>query len=169
MRKSVKNVILFFIAFGILGYLRETFFVYLNSILYSKYYERPDTITIPTMMKPFESLEYLTLYYAKYPLTILWAVAFLVLSYYCLKVLTTGRMIRPLLICYLILAVLSAVSIGLSFVVHGKAEVNEYTWSRWLLGIAQSPLICLVLLAASRLIPPTTPPVSGQNPRDGMN
>jgi hypothetical protein len=151
MRFSAKNVILFFLAFGILGYLREMFFIYLNSILFSKYYGRSDTISVPSIMKAFERLDYLTLYYAKYPLTLIWAAAFLAMSYYCLRVLGAGRMTRTLVICYAIVIAFSAASIGISFLLHGKPEADEYTLSRWLLGIAQSPLICLIMVAASRL------------------
>jgi hypothetical protein len=37
------------------------------------------------------------------------------------------------------------------YFVHGVLDKDEYTLSRWLMGIAQSPIICLILTASEQL------------------
>ncbi|MDP3146184.1 MAG: hypothetical protein Q8N66_12305 [Bacteroidota bacterium] len=39
------------------------------------------------------------------------------------------------------------------YFVNGRLQDDEYTVSRWLLGIAQSPIICLILIASEKLYP----------------
>jgi hypothetical protein len=152
-RRQISLLLGFLALFGLLGYFREYFFYYINSILYTKFYDRPTNIIHPAVMKPFESWDYSTLYYAKYPFTLAWTALFLAGSHFFLKLLSGNRLlIRILWISYAVMILLAGLSIGYSYLVHGKAEVDEYTLSRWLLGIAQSPLVCLILLAGEKLI-----------------
>jgi hypothetical protein len=150
---SAKWLVFFLVLFGLLGYLRENFFVYTNSILSNMFYNRTDpNLVIPGILKPLESLDYKTLYYMKYPFTILWTMVFLLAGHLCLKKLADdARLIRLLYISYAVMFVLAGLSIAYSYLTHGRAEADQYTLSRWLMGIAQSPLVCLILLAGSKL------------------
>jgi hypothetical protein len=151
-RSKLKWLILFLLLFGVLGYIRENFFVHINNILYIKYYNRPG-VEVPAVMQPFERFSYNTLYYAKYPFTLLWTAIFFLASYFAVNKLTGNPfLVRVLVISYAIMIGLAGLSIIYSFLAHGRPETSEYTFSRWLLGIAQSPLVCLVLLAGSRLL-----------------
>jgi hypothetical protein len=51
---------------------------------------------------------------------------------------------------------LAALSMIYGYFVNGRLQDDEYTLSRWLMGIAQSPIICLILLASEKLYQKTT-------------
>jgi hypothetical protein len=50
-----------------------------------------------------------------------------------------------------VLLVVAGLSMAIGYGLSGTLKNDEYTLSRWLLGIAQSPIICLILLAAGNL------------------
>ncbi|MCC6372122.1 MAG: hypothetical protein IT236_14050 [Bacteroidia bacterium] len=155
-RRNIKLVIAFFIGFAVLGYLREFFFVHLNIIMYSKYYQKPPILPIPASMSLFNAFSYEFLYYAKYVFTLLFAVAFLALNYFAIKKLTTNQQLLKILIyIYVIMGTLALLSMLYGYFVNDRLQDDEYTLSRWLMGVAQSPIICLILLASEKLYPKT--------------
>lgn len=155
--KNKKLFFLFFlILFGVAGYLRERFFEHMNVILASVYrgtneYENIHQ-EIPTLLSPLMNWSYPTLYYSKYPFTLLWTGLFFLISHFVLKIFTSeSQFLKWLKYSYLILLVLAACSMLIGYFMSGTLKNDEYTFSRWLLGIAQSPIICLILLASSKL------------------
>jgi hypothetical protein len=50
-----------------------------------------------------------------------------------------------------LLLFLSAAAMLWAYFIKGNLQDNEYTFSRWVMGIAQSPLPVLFLLAAEHL------------------
>lgn len=150
--KKTGRVILFVILFGILGYCREFFFVHMNNIMYRKYYNMTTALEVPAVMHVFERFSYNTLYYSKYVYTVLWTLLFFGLSYIALKKLTAAPlMLRLLLYSYCLILLMAGISMAYGLLVNNRLQNDEYTLSRWLLGIAQSPLICLILLASEKL------------------
>lgn len=144
--------LLFFMSFAVCGYLREFFFVHMNNIMFMKYYHSESPLAVPPVMKGFQVYSYDTLYYLKYLFTVIWTILFFLLNYYALRTLTVNPLfIRLLLISYAGMLTLSALSMLYGYFVNHQWDRDEYTLSRWLMGIAQSPLICLILLAASKL------------------
>lgn len=142
--------------FAFAGYFRERFFEHMNIILASVYrgtdeYANLHT-TIPVLMKPFSYWSYSALYYSKYLFTFLWTVLFFLLSFFTIKYTSATKIINKYLAgAYLILMIIAGLSMGIGYLINGTLKNDEYTLSRWLLGIAQSPIICLILLAAENL------------------
>jgi len=139
--------------FAVLGYCREFFFVQLNIIMYSKYYGNLPPVPTPAVMRVFEAWQYNTLYYSKYLFTILSTAIYYGVNRFTLKKVaaTSMPLVRVLNIAYLLVIFISGVSMLYAYFVTGHLNRDEYTLSRWLMGIAQSPLICLILLASEKL------------------
>ncbi|MEO6305996.1 MAG: hypothetical protein ABIP51_22810 [Bacteroidia bacterium] len=153
---KIKKLVLFLILFGCLGYFREFFFVNLNNIMFQKYYNHTN-LPIPSIMMVFDHFSYKTLYYSKYFLTFGWLIVFFCANYFALKNLTEQKILLKFLIySYLILLSLAAIAMAYGYFINGRLQDDEYTVSRWLLGIAQSPIICLILIASEKLYPKST-------------
>lgn len=152
----IIKIICFLLLFGCLGYFREFFFVNLNNIMFQKYYHHTD-LPIPSVMRFFDSFAYETLYYLKYIYSLLWIVIFFLANYFALKSLSAQKILLKFLVySYLILLSLAAIAMGYGYFINGHLQDDEYTISRWLLGIVQSPIICLILIASEKLYPKTT-------------
>ena len=150
---KIKKILFFLLVFGCIGYFREFFFVNLNNIMFQKYYNHTD-LPIPDIMKPFNSFSYKTLYYSKYIFSFLWIVLFFVSNYLAIKYLSDEKkLLKFLTYSYILLLTLAAIAMIYGYFVMGRLQDDEYTVSRWLLGIAQSPIICLILIASEKLYP----------------
>lgn len=148
---KIKWLFTFMGLFWLLGYVREFFFVHLNNIMYEKYYGHA-TLPVPDVMQVFTHISYNTLYYSKYIYTLLAVALFFALSRLALKKLSDEKKLNAILTySYLILLFLAGVSMVYGYFVKDRLQNDEYTLSRWLLGIAQSPIICLILLASEKL------------------
>src|ERR1044072_3566084 len=142
---NLKKTLLF-IGFGILflalGDYREFLFVHINNIATVKYFGKVTQLPVPDHLRFIQDMEYKTIYYLKYPLTVLSFVLFFVLSWICVKTLTNDKKIlKWLTYSYLLLLLLSSVSMLWAYFVKVNLKDDEYTFSRWLMGIAQSPLV----------------------------
>lgn len=154
--------LLFILLFGISGYLRERFFEHLNIILASVYRGTNEYAIVhqspPSLMKPFLNWSYPTLYYSKYIFTLFWVIVFWTISIFALKKLSHSLKLKGFLHkSYLAMLATAAISMLMGYLINDNLENDEYTFSRWLLGIAQSPLICLILLASEKLYLKTDP------------
>lgn len=148
---KIKWVLFFLLMFWLLGYFREFFFVNLNSIMYEKYYGHT-TLPVPSVMALFTHFSYETLYYSKYIFTVLWMVGFFLLNYFALVKLSDNRkLLKYLLYAFGLMLSIAALSMIYGYFVKERLQDDEYTLSRWLFGIAQSPIICLILLASEKL------------------
>lgn len=159
MKRRISQILFFLFAFAILGYVREFFFVHLNIIMYAKYYQNTPVQPLPAIMNPFNAFSYDFLYYSKYLFTILFVALFYGLNYLAIKKLTQNNtLVKLLLYSYLVMFVIAAISMLFGYTINGRLQDDEYTLSRWLMGIAQSPIICLILLASEKLYQKTTTP-----------
>lgn len=148
---KIKAILFFLLLFGIIGYCREFFFVNLNNIMFEKYYNHT-TLPIPNIMYVFTTLSYKTLYYSKYLYTLIWIAVFYALSYFALKKISgEKKLLKYLTISYLILLILAALIMAFGVLINKRLQDDEYSISRWLMGIAQSPIICFILLASNKL------------------
>ncbi len=150
MKTSFKYI--FFIAlFAFLGFTREFVFVNLNSRLYSLFYKHYD-FHLPDSLFYFNQFDYSTLYFIKYPLTILYFLAYFFASYFTVKQLCDHKKIaQSIIYIYLLLLALASISMLYNYFINEKFDGGEYTFSRWLMGIAQSPLVAFFILASSKL------------------
>ncbi|HQQ95524.1 MAG TPA: hypothetical protein PLQ93_13300 [Bacteroidia bacterium] len=143
---------MFILFFALLGYAREFFFVHLNNVLFMLYYQREAEMPVPAVMRWAQDFSYERLYYSKYLFTLLCTLIYYLLSLWTLKKLALGRFFeRVLSWTYLLFIVLSAFSMAYAWFVKERLNAEEYTLSRWLMGVLQSPIICLILLAAEPL------------------
>ncbi len=151
MNKFLK-LIFIIIVFAIIGFSREFFFVQMNVILYEKYYNSINTeFPVAPIMKFFTKYSYSSLYYSKYIFTLLTVLVYYIVSFYSLKLLGYKNIIKYLSYCYLLLLTLAAITMLYGYIVNNRLQDSEYTISRWLLGIAQSPIIFLILIASQKL------------------
>lgn len=156
MNKLYKYLF-FFLLFAALGFLREFFFVNLNNILFMLYYQREGELPVPDLMSWALNFSYDQLYYSKYLFTLLCTLMYFALSYWALKSLTGKRFfLKVLFYAYLSFFVVSAFSMLYAWFVKEKLNEDEYTLSRWLMGVLQSPVVCLILLASEKLYTPQT-------------
>jgi hypothetical protein len=137
--------------FAVLGFSREFLFVNLNSRLFSLYYNHNDYL-LPNSLSFFNQFNYNTLYYIKYPLTVLYFLAYFFTSYLAIKHFCQNKKITVWVIyIYALLLALASISMAYNYFTKNQLNGDEYTFSRWLMGIAQSPLIVFFMLASSKL------------------
>jgi hypothetical protein len=153
--KKARLYLLFFTLFALLGFAREFFFVNINNILMILYYKRPSIMPVPEIMQGFLNYNYSSLYYSKYIFTLVSAALYFLLSYWAIKKLT-GKVFftKMLSYSYLLFLGLSALSMLYAYFIKQNLNDEEYTLSRWLMGVLQSPIICLILVASEQLYKP---------------
>lgn len=150
MKNSYKYI-LFIALFAILGFSREFLFVNTNNQLFKLYYHRDD-IKIPNSLDFITHFQYSTLYYLKYVFTILYFLAYLFTSFFAVKYICQNKKNAMWIIyIYAILLLLSGISMTYNYVINNQLNGDEYTFSRWLMGIAQSPLVAFFTIASSTL------------------
>ena len=150
--KQIGLIALFVLAFAACGYFREYYFVQINNIMYMKYYHMVSHLAVGLLMQPFQHLSYDFLYYSKYPATLIWTAIFFFLNYALLRTLSgDALLLRMLIIGYGLMLLIAGASMLYGYLVNDRLQSDEYTLSRWLLGIAQGPIPGLLLLAAGRL------------------
>lgn len=143
--------ILFGLLFGSLGFYREYFFANINNVMYYLY-NGDTTVPVSPSFSFFLNLPYKTVYYLKYLFTILFVILFYALSFWCIKFYTNDKkLLRWFTYSYLVLLILSTVLMLWSYFVVVKLDSDEYSVSRWLMGVAQSPLPALFFIATSKL------------------
>ncbi len=150
MKTSFKYL-LYILIFAILGFSREFVFVNLNSRLYSLFYHHNDYF-LPNSLSFFNQFDYNTLYYIKYPLTVIYFLAYFFTSYIAIKQFCQNKIITLWVIyIYALLLALASISMTYNYFINEQLGGDEYTFSRWLMGIAQSPLVAFFILASNKL------------------
>jgi len=142
---------LFIILFAVLGFSREFLFVNVNSRLYSLYYHH-STYKFPSSLAFLSDMDYNNLYFMKFPLTILYFLAYFFTSYFAVRSISLHKKNALWVIyIYALLLVLSGISMGYNYIINNQLGGSEYTFSRWLMGIAQSPLVAFFVIASGKL------------------
>lgn len=74
------------------------------------------------------------------------------ISYFLIrKIAATPFFNKILVYSYILITMLAVFSQLYGYLTHNRLTDDEYTLSRWLMGILQSPIICLILVASERL------------------
>ena len=137
--------------FAILGFSREFIFVNVNAQLFDVFYGHTD-FKLPNNLSYFASMSYNKLYYLKYILTLLYYIVYFVVTYFAVKIICVDKKYTRLIIyIYALLLLLSVISMSYNYIFNSNLDGNEYTFSRWLMGIAQSPLVAFFMIAANKL------------------
>ncbi len=151
LKNKTFLIIVFVAAFGLLGYYREYFFGNYNNAMYFMY-NGDTTVPVRPDFQMFLNLSYKAVYYLKYVFTIIFFAAFFTLSYFSVKVFTGNKKIlKWFTYSYLLLLLLSAVLMLWTYFFRTNFESSEYSFSRWLMSIAESPLPALFFIATSKL------------------
>jgi hypothetical protein len=138
-------------AFAILGFTKEFLFVNINNQLYKTYYKNND-ILISKSLTFLTKYSYDTLYYIKYPLTILYFIVYFMVSFYSVKIICDNKKITIWIVyIYSLLFILSSLTMLYNYIINNQLSGEEYTFSRWLMGIAESPLLAFFVISASDL------------------
>jgi hypothetical protein len=150
MKQALKYVI-FIGLFAFLGFSREFLFVNINNQLFKLYYGHSN-LPLPDSLSFIGTLKYDTLYYLKFALTIAFYLAFFIVSLLAVKLIVNDKKItRWVIYIYVLLLILAGLTMLYNYVMHNQLDGDEYTFSRWLLGIAQSPLVAFFMIASAAL------------------
>jgi hypothetical protein len=149
--KKAFNYGLYLLIFAVLGFSREFLFVNMNNQLYKLYYGN-SKVPLPASIRFIEVFDYTTLYYLKYPLTLAYFIAYFLSSYFAVKTVCGDKKFSKWIIyIYALLLILSCISMAYNYIINNQLNGNEYTFSRWLMGIAQSPLVAFFVIASGTL------------------
>ena len=92
------------------------------------------------------------MYYGKYFLTIFYFLAYFAVTYFAVKIICVDKQFtRWIIYIYSLLLILSSIIMAYNYFINNQLDGDEYTLSRWLMGIAQSPLVTFFMIAASNL------------------
>lgn len=147
----IVNYLIFFAIFAILGFSREFLFVNTNNLMYKIYYHN-DSIIIPESLDFLSKYSLDTIYYGKYALTILYFIFYFIASYFAVKIICSDKKVTTWIVyIYGLILLLSSLTMAYNYIINNQLSGDEYTFSRWLMGIAQSPLVAFFTIAASAL------------------
>ncbi len=126
-------------------------FVNINNQLFTLYYKNVD-YRLPNSLLVLKNLDYTTLYYLKYILTIFYFLLYFLTTFLAIKTICLNKKNAIWIIyIYALLLVLSGISMAYNYIINNQLGGDEYTISRWLMGIAQSPLVAFFMIASSKL------------------
>lgn len=151
INKTIIIYIITLVLFAVLGFSREFLFVNINNQLYKLYYGHSN-IPLPESLSFINGISYIHLFYGKYALTIFYFTLYLGVSYVSVKKITNDKKISDWIVyIYALLLILSAITMLYNYFVNKSVSGDEYTFSRWLMGIAQSPLVAFFIIASYKL------------------
>mgnify|MGYP006141722433 FL=1 len=130
------------IAVIILGFFREFLFTHINEQLFALWYDEPSRASdaIPFL----KSVDYYTLYSTKWFLTALFSVLFFGVTIGILKIIFDKSYWKEIVIIYGVLIACSVITTGYGYATNTLEET--YLLARLFMGVAQSPLILMVMI-----------------------
>lgn len=139
------------VIFAILGFSREFLFVNINDRLYQLYYGHEDSL-LPNSLAFLKNYNYSTIYYSKFGLTIVYFIAYMLVTFYAVKLITEDVLFSKwALYLFGIVLVLAGIITAYNYFINQQLNGDEYTYSRWLMGIVQSPLVAFFMIASHKL------------------
>lgn len=133
----------------LLGYLRDSIFKTINALL--RAWDLDQDFFLPNYLTFLENFEYNTLTNLKWALTLVFSILYLFLSIFAIKWLFNSKKhVKITIFTYLAIICLSAlfISIGLAW---DTTSDKMYEFARYLMGMAQSPLVLMLLIPAFKL------------------
>ncbi len=151
MKSISLKYIIFLVFFAMLGFSREFIFVNLNDRLYTMYYGHEESL-LPNGLQFIKHYSYTTLYYSKYLLTILYFLAYGLVSYIAVSLICSDKPFAKWVVyLYLFIVSISGITMLYNYFINGQLDGDNYLFSRWLMGIAQSPLIAFFMISSHLL------------------
>ena len=152
MKHPAKKYVFLFLLIGLLiflGYYRDFLFRTLNSILQSRDYEA--VFIIPASLKFLDQFDYNTLLTFKWLFTFAFSLIYLSVTLITVKIIFNKKKYSYISIgAYVFITVISGLFILTGYVINGLAD-KMYEFARYLMGMAQSPVILMILIPAFKL------------------
>jgi hypothetical protein len=149
LKKAVLLVLLIAV-FLTCGFFRDYVFLNVNEEMRVTYYHSTDSTLAPGM-KFLESYSYSQMYYIKWALTFLFSFLFMLLTMAFVRLFFPERKYLVwTLFTYLALVAFAALFWFGGFLANDSEK--GYIFSRFLMGMAQSPVVLMVLIPSFRLL-----------------
>ncbi len=151
-RSSIlRSIALIFLTVSIifLGYLRDSIFKSINALL--RAWDLNQDYYLPRFLSFLENYEYNTLVNIKWLLTLLFSIFYLFFSLLAMKLLFNNRKyFKITLFTYLGIIILSGLFIIAGYLFESSSE-KMYEFARYLMGMAQSPIVLMILIPTFKL------------------
>lgn len=147
--KTVISIIIISILLILTGYLRDSIFKTINALLRS--WDLEQDYFIPPFLSFLENFEYETLENLKWLLTLLFSILYLILSIFAIKLVFKDRKyIKIAIFTYVGIIILSGIFIISGYLFTSTSE-KMYEFARYLMGMAQSPIVLMILIPTFKL------------------
>ena len=142
--KKIIHITLILISIVFFSFYRDFLFKSINALLQAWDYDMD--YPIHTTLSFLKKYEYSTVYNFKWFLTLFFSGIFLFVLIWTIKVLFNNKRYRTVaILSYLIITILSALFMSVGYFFTDSAE-KMYEASRFLMGMAQSPIILMILI-----------------------
>lgn len=136
-------VVLLVLGYAGLGFFREFVFLNINEQMRVAYYNSPDSHLSPALSF-LENFGYNTLYYLKWPLTLVFAALFCTLAVFVIRIgFATRQYTRLVILAFAGVFMLGALLFMAGWLFNSNTTV--YDLSRFLAGLVESPVLLLML------------------------
>ncbi|MDQ3046980.1 MAG: hypothetical protein M3R27_05480 [Bacteroidota bacterium] len=133
----------------ILGYYRDFLFKQINAMLKAWDFEMDYAMPFPWRF--LENYYYDTIVNFKWLLTIVFTILFLLVSMLAIHLIFRNKkFLRITVLSYVAVTVISALFAGIG-ILSESSSVKMYELARYLMGMAQSPVILMILIPAFKL------------------
>ena len=133
----------------VLGFFRDSIFKNINALL--KAWDMDRDYYLPSYLSFLENYEYETLSNVKWFLTMFFCILYLFLSVFTIKLLFFNKKYQKITVfTYLGIIALSAFFIFIGIIWKSNAE-KMYEFARYLMGMAQSPIVLMILIPTFKL------------------
>ena len=140
-------IITFLVVFA--GYLRDSIFKTINALLRS--WDLDQDYYLPPFLSFLENFEYDTLVNLKWLLTLIFSLVYLFISIITIKLLfNNSKYVKLSIFTYLGIIFISGIFILSGYIFTGISE-KMYEFARYLMGMAQSPVILMILIPTFKL------------------
>lgn len=146
-----RNISLIILALAIIfsGYLRDSIFKSMNALL--RAWDLDQDYYLPRFLSFLENYEYNTIVNLKWLLTVLFSIVYLIFSILAIKLLFNDRKyFKITFFTYIGIMIVSGLFITTGFMFESTAE-KMYEFARYLMGMAQSPIVLMILIPAFKL------------------
>ncbi|MFL5763715.1 MAG: XrtX-associated membrane protein [Bacteroidia bacterium] len=151
-RKSIKFFIYATLLLSLIilsGYFRDYIFKSINALL--RAWDNDQDYFLPAPLSFLENYDYDTLVNLKWLLTLLFSLFYFLLSVWALRLLFGDHRYRKLcLLTYAGIITISGIFIASGYMFTGISE-KMYEFARYLMGMAQSPVLLMILIPALKL------------------
>jgi hypothetical protein len=150
--KTVKKFALLafiFVALLALGFYRDFVFKSINALLQA--WDHDMDYQMPRSLQFFEDYEYDTIVNMKWILTLLFSLFYLLLAIFTIRILFDSKgFVRITIASYAGIVIISALFILTGLMMKGSSE-KMYEFARYMMGLAQSPIILMILIPVFRM------------------